>query len=133
MSQTELAERAGVAPSTIVVAESGHRQPQGRTLRKLADALDVTVADLLEDEVEAETTPKASARSELLEGSEARRPSDEKPPPTEVKLEAMQVKASSPPITVDRKVVELLERMKRDELSVEEGAARLQLRDTKAS
>lgn len=63
MSQTELAERAGVAPSTVVVAESGHRQPQGRTLRKLADALDVTVADLLEDEVEAETPPKAEAPS----------------------------------------------------------------------
>ena len=123
LSQTELAERAGVAPSTIVVAESGYRQPQGRTLRKLADALDVTVADLLEDEVEAETPPKAPARSELPEGSEAGRPSDEKPPPTVVNLPPQVVKASSPPIKAESKLVELVVwRSNRGELSPEEAA-----------
>ncbi len=58
MSQEELAKASGVSPATVVQVELGNRQPQGRTLRKLATALDVEVADLIEEE-EAEA-PKAA-------------------------------------------------------------------------
>jgi transcriptional regulator with XRE-family HTH domain len=60
LSQEELAEASGVSAATIVQVELGHRRPQGRTLRKLAAALGVEVADLLEEE---ETSPKGSRRS----------------------------------------------------------------------
>ena len=133
LTQIELAEAAGVSPATIGEIEKRHRGASARTLRKLAGVLNVEVADLLDEEDEAVTTPKAPARSAPPEGSEAGRPSDEKPPPTVVNLPPLEVKASSPPITAKSKVVELLERVKRDELSVEDAAARLKLRDTKAS
>jgi len=58
LSQEELAKAADVSPATVVQVELGHRQPQGRTLRKLAGALGVEVADLIEEEVAA--VPKAS-------------------------------------------------------------------------
>ena len=57
LSQEELAEASGVSAATIVQVELGHRRPQGRTLRKLAAALGVEVADLLEEE----TRPKAGS------------------------------------------------------------------------
>ena len=50
LSQEELAEASGVSAATIVQVELGNRRPQGRTLRKLAGALGVEVADLFEDE-----------------------------------------------------------------------------------
>jgi transcriptional regulator with XRE-family HTH domain len=49
-TQEELAEKAGISPSTIVEIERGKRQnPHPGTLGKLAAALDVKPADLLED------------------------------------------------------------------------------------
>jgi transcriptional regulator with XRE-family HTH domain len=42
LTQEELAEKAGVSPSTIVDIERGKHEPQIRTLRKLARALDTT-------------------------------------------------------------------------------------------
>lgn len=47
LSMEELKERTGIAVSTISELESGHRGAQGRTVRKLADALKVTPADLV--------------------------------------------------------------------------------------
>lgn len=47
LSQPELSERSGVAQGTISDIELGKRKPRGRTLRKLAQALSVQVADLL--------------------------------------------------------------------------------------
>jgi len=41
LSQRALAQLAGVAPATIVRAESGQRRPRGITTRKLARALGV--------------------------------------------------------------------------------------------
>jgi transcriptional regulator with XRE-family HTH domain len=61
LSQEELAEASGVSAATIVQVELGNRRPQGRTLRKLAAALGVEVADLLEEEA----SPKAESRSSL--------------------------------------------------------------------
>lgn len=46
-SQQELANDSGVSQHTISEIELGRRKPQGRTLRKLAEALDISVADLL--------------------------------------------------------------------------------------
>ena len=43
LSQAELAEKAGISSDVITKAECGHRRPQPRTIRKLADALEVDV------------------------------------------------------------------------------------------
>jgi transcriptional regulator with XRE-family HTH domain len=45
-SQAELAERAGLTREAISMMETGKRSPYPRTMRKLADALGVTVADI---------------------------------------------------------------------------------------
>ena len=53
LSQQELANKTGVSQHTISQIELGQRKPQGRTLRKLAKALGVEVADLFGDWREA--------------------------------------------------------------------------------
>jgi transcriptional regulator with XRE-family HTH domain len=55
-SQQELADLADVAQHTISEIELGRRNPQGRTLRKIASALDVDITDLMQSE-----SPKAAA------------------------------------------------------------------------
>lgn len=47
-TQEELAQKSGVGVTTIVRIERNRVEPQGRTIRKLADALGVDPADLLE-------------------------------------------------------------------------------------
>jgi transcriptional regulator with XRE-family HTH domain len=48
LSQRELAERAGLSPTTILKLESGRvDEPHPRTIRKLADALEVDPAELV--------------------------------------------------------------------------------------
>jgi transcriptional regulator with XRE-family HTH domain len=42
LTQEDLAEKAGVSPATIGAIERGENEPQIRTLRKLAEALDIT-------------------------------------------------------------------------------------------
>jgi transcriptional regulator with XRE-family HTH domain len=59
-NQTELAYHAGLAPSVISEIENGKRDPSARTLRKLAEALEVDVADLF---------PKGQAPLPLEEAS----------------------------------------------------------------
>jgi transcriptional regulator with XRE-family HTH domain len=54
LSQVKLAARADIDPSTMNQIERGVREPSASTLRKLAAALDVSIADLLEDD-----SPKA--------------------------------------------------------------------------
>ncbi len=49
LSMEELHHETGVAVSTISDLENGQRGAQGRTVRKLADALRVTPADLVGD------------------------------------------------------------------------------------
>jgi transcriptional regulator with XRE-family HTH domain len=49
MSQRELAKRSGVGVTTIVRIERNQVEPQGATIRKLAEALDVEPRQLLED------------------------------------------------------------------------------------
>ena len=48
-TQVELAEKANTSPSTIVLIEKGMSKPHPSTRRKLASALGVEPADLLED------------------------------------------------------------------------------------
>lgn len=46
LSQRALAERSGVDHKTVSAAETGRRAPQPRTLRALAEALDVEPEEL---------------------------------------------------------------------------------------
>jgi transcriptional regulator with XRE-family HTH domain len=62
-NQTELAYHAGLAPSVISEIENGKRDPSARTLRKLAEAFEVDVADLF---------PKAQAPLPLEESERQR-------------------------------------------------------------
>ncbi len=50
LSQDKLSKLAGVTLTTLVKIESGSNDnPKIKTLKKIADALEVTVNDLLED------------------------------------------------------------------------------------
>ncbi len=60
LSQARLAARAGLDPSTVNQIERGAREASPATLRKLAEALDVSLAELLGDD-----SPKAESRSSL--------------------------------------------------------------------
>ena len=51
LSQRELAKRAGLSPTTILKLESGRvDEPHPRTIRKLADALEVDPDELIRRE-----------------------------------------------------------------------------------
>ena len=58
-SQKDLAEESGVGQDTISGIESGRHEPRPSTLRKLAEALDVEVADFFREP--GRTSPKGSA------------------------------------------------------------------------
>lgn len=53
LSQSELARRAGLAPSAINNLEHGRRWPREATLRKLSIGLNVSTAELLKDAADA--------------------------------------------------------------------------------
>lgn len=48
MTQAQLAEKVGVVPSTITQYESGNREPKLSILKKIADALNVSIDELVE-------------------------------------------------------------------------------------
>lgn len=50
MSREELAVRSGTSLPTIQRIETGKHSPRVETLRRIADALNCTMADLLRDE-----------------------------------------------------------------------------------
>lgn len=50
LTQAELASKVGVLNTTICNYESGFREPDLETLKKLAAALECTVDELLEDD-----------------------------------------------------------------------------------
>ena len=50
LTQADLAERSGVAETTINRLENGHHQARISTVRKLAEALGVDPAELMESE-----------------------------------------------------------------------------------
>jgi transcriptional regulator with XRE-family HTH domain len=47
LTQEELAEKAGVSPTTVVNVERNQQEPHFRTIRKLAEVLDVDPTTLL--------------------------------------------------------------------------------------
>lgn len=49
LTQEELAEKAGVSAATVVNIERDNQEPQFRTIRKLAKALDVDPTELLSE------------------------------------------------------------------------------------
>jgi transcriptional regulator with XRE-family HTH domain len=49
LTQEQLAERSGIAVSTVIRIERNQVEPHGATIRKLADALGTTAAELVED------------------------------------------------------------------------------------
>jgi transcriptional regulator with XRE-family HTH domain len=49
LTQDELAEKAGVSQSTIANIERNNAEPQFRTIRKLAKALDIDPTELIGD------------------------------------------------------------------------------------
>jgi transcriptional regulator with XRE-family HTH domain len=48
LSHRDLAKRAGVSPTTVLNLETGKVEAQRRTVRKLAQALEVDPAELVE-------------------------------------------------------------------------------------
>lgn len=60
LSQTELAAKTGLQPSAISHFESGRRSPSFDNLRRLADALNVTIDYLLGRSQEREAAGPAS-------------------------------------------------------------------------
>ena len=60
LSQQELAELAGVGQDSISAIETGKHEPHPRTLRKLAQALDVEVADFFKEPVPLAEAPISS-------------------------------------------------------------------------
>ena len=72
-SQRALAKESGVSPATIYELENGRRRPNPSTLRKLAGALNVEVAELLEADYPkaAAPSPQPSFNAFLEEGRRA--------------------------------------------------------------
>ena len=52
LTQGELANRAGIGLTTLNRIENDHAEPQFRTIRKIAKALDVNPRDLIGDDDE---------------------------------------------------------------------------------
>jgi transcriptional regulator with XRE-family HTH domain len=49
LTQEQLAERSGIAVSTVIRIERNQVEPQGATIRKLAEALDVEPYELVRE------------------------------------------------------------------------------------
>src|SRR5919107_127873 len=61
LNQVELAYHAGVSVSQISLLESGKRNPSATSLKSIADALGVGIADLFEPESPKGKAPRPSA------------------------------------------------------------------------
>jgi transcriptional regulator with XRE-family HTH domain len=71
LSQQELAELAGVGQDSISAIETGKHEPHPRTLRKLAMALDVEVADFFKEPVPLAETPREAGQPTEADLAEA--------------------------------------------------------------
>jgi len=74
LSQARLAARAELDPSTVNQIERGAREASPSTLHKLADALDVSLYELLEGEPSPKALRRSSLEPSLLNGLEDERP-----------------------------------------------------------
>ena len=73
LSQTKLAARADVNPATVNQIEGGKRTASPATLHKLADALGVSLYELLEGEPSPKASRRSSPEPSLLDGIEDER------------------------------------------------------------
>jgi transcriptional regulator with XRE-family HTH domain len=73
-NQNELAFHADLAPSVISLLETGKREPNATTLRKLAEALEVRIPDLFEDSGSGKAQRRSSLEPSLFYGGEDERP-----------------------------------------------------------
>jgi transcriptional regulator with XRE-family HTH domain len=64
-SQNELAYHAKLAPSVISLIETGKRDPNATTLRKLAEALEVRIPDLFEESGSGKAPRRSSPEPSL--------------------------------------------------------------------
>jgi transcriptional regulator with XRE-family HTH domain len=78
LSQQELAELAGVGQDSISAIETGKHEPHPRTLRKLAKALDVEVADFFKEPAPLAKAPREAGPSLLDKALDAARQDEEK-------------------------------------------------------
>ncbi len=75
----DLAERSGVDANTINQVELGHRKPRPSTLRKLAKALDIEVADFFkEPDLPLGGAPREAGQSLLERAQDAARQDEKK-------------------------------------------------------
>lgn len=72
-NQNELAFHADLAPSVISLLETGKREPNATTLRKLAEALEVRIPDLFEDSGSGKAQRRSSPEPTLFNGIEGER------------------------------------------------------------
>ncbi len=72
-SQNELAYHAKLAPSVISLIETGKRDPNATTLRKLAEALEVRIPDLFEESGSGKARRRSSPEPSLFNGLEDER------------------------------------------------------------
>lgn len=59
MTQAALARRAGTSQSNLARIENGERSPTLASLSKIADALKLSLSELLAEDAPRSTTPKA--------------------------------------------------------------------------
>jgi len=80
MSQRQLSERCGIAGSYLSRIENRHLEPRPKTLRKIADALEVPLAEFFQDHAEKLTgvqcvvTPSGKCLMELIGASQGKAP-----------------------------------------------------------
>jgi transcriptional regulator with XRE-family HTH domain len=72
-SQNELAYHAKLAPSVISLIETGKRDPNATTLRKLAGALEVRIPDLFEGRDSRKAQRRSSPEPRLFNSLDERR------------------------------------------------------------
>jgi transcriptional regulator with XRE-family HTH domain len=118
LSQARLAARAELDPSTVNQIERGAREASPATLRKLAEALDVGLAELLED---VDVSPKAPAPSPELPFNGLEDERREGTPDAPIVKES--VASTHIQTTATAKLAEVLEDI--EEGRIEEAAAKL--------
>jgi transcriptional regulator with XRE-family HTH domain len=80
ISQRQLSERCGIAGSYLSRIENRHLEPRPKTLRKIADALEVPLAEFFQDHTEnlagaqCVVTPSGKCIMELMGASQGKPP-----------------------------------------------------------
>lgn len=80
VSQRELSERCGIAGSYLSRIENRHLEPRPKTLRKIADALEVPLAEFFQDHAESlvgvqcVVTPSGKCVMDLIGASQGKPP-----------------------------------------------------------